>query len=102
MIASLLLGMAAATAQADSAAQRRALTACFRTVATKALEEKKAPGDFEGLARAQCAAEINAFRSAVVAVDVRAGRARQAAQSDADLQIADYLTSFAERLEPAS
>lgn len=102
MLAGTLLLMIAAPAQADGSAQRRALVTCFRETVTQAQEQKQKPTEFEALARARCAAQITAFRSAVVAFDLRNGRARKAAESDVDLQVADYVVSFSERLAVGS
>jgi hypothetical protein len=102
MLAGTLLMMVAASAQADGSAQRKALVTCFRETVTQAQEQKRKPAEFETLARERCAAQITAFRSAVVAFDLRNGRARKAAESDVDLQVADYVVSFSERLDAGS
>lgn len=99
---SMAMAMAAMTAQPDATAQRQQFVACLRAAVTKAQSDKVKPADFDALARQACAAELTSFRAALVAWDVKSGSPRKRAETDADVQIGDYVISASEKLDSGS
>lgn len=103
-IAALLAASAATAAPIDTPidTQRKQFVECLRQAVDKARTDRLAPAGFEALARQRCSGELGAFRSALVAFDVKAGSPRKRAEQDADTQIGDYLVGASEKLDPGS
>jgi len=95
--------LAIASMQAAAASQtRQQFVACLKQSVEKAQADKMKPDAFGAFARQNCAAQINSFKQGLVSFDVKAGTARKRAESDADLQIDDYLVGASEKLHPDS
>ena len=102
MLTGTLLAVAAMMQASPTAAPRQQFVACLRTTVTKATNAKMKPDQFDSVARTDCAAQITSFRSALVAFDVKNGRPRKAAETDADQQITDYVVDYSTRLDAGS
>ena len=79
--------------QATINAPRAAFVACLKAAGEKAKSEKVAADAYGAYIRAQCEAQATSFKSALVSFDVKNGISRKQAQSDADLQIDDYVVT---------
>lgn len=97
MVSAFLL--AALLVQGETAAPRKEFVACLHSAVAKAQDSKMKPASFEPLARSMCAAQISAFRLALIAYDRKSGSPRGQAEADADAQIGDYVTSSSEKLD---
>jgi hypothetical protein len=103
MIAIATMVIAAASMQAAAATpQRQQFIACLKQAVEKANGDKLKPDGFEAFARQSCAAQITSFKQGLVSFDVKAGSPRKRAESDADLQIEDYLVGASEKLDPGT
>ena len=89
MFALIVAATIAAAGGSESA--RSAFTMCLRSAVTKGTEAKVEPAGFAAFARQTCANEVGAFRTWVIAYDMKAGWTRKKAEPDADAQAADYL-----------
>ena len=96
------VALSAASVQVAAPAQRQQFIACLRQAVEKANSNKLKPDAFEAFARQTCAEQITSFRQGLVSFDVKAGGPRKRAESDADLQIEDYLVGASEKLDPGT
>ena len=95
--------LAAMSMQAAAASgPRQQFVACLKQSVEKANAGKMKPENFGAFARQSCAAQMSAFKQGLVSFDVKAGVARKRAESDAELQIEDYLVGSSEKLDPGS
>jgi len=95
--------LAAASMQASAAAgSRQQFVACLKQAVVKANAGKMKPENFGTLARQDCASQITSFKQGLVSFDVKQGVARRRAESDAELQIEDYLVSASDKIQPDS
>jgi hypothetical protein len=85
--------------QASIAAPRQDFTDCLKRAGLQAAAQQVAPDQFGAFAMQQCAAAGASFKGALVAFDVKNGVKRARAESDAQLQVDDYLAMSAEKYE---
>ena len=97
MVASAILAAAFQSSAADNA--RSALRTCIKTAATDAKSQKIAVDAFPAFVRDKCSAQATSFKSAVWAFDSKNKVSRKQSESDADLQIDDFVTAAEERYE---
>ncbi|HMI40781.1 MAG TPA: hypothetical protein VK485_06080 [Sphingomicrobium sp.] len=96
------MALSAAVQASAASTQRQQFTTCLRQAVDKANADKLKPDGFEAFARQSCAGQITSFRQGLVNFDVKAGGPRKRAESDADLQIEDYLVGASEKLNPGT
>ena len=95
MFALIVAAMMMAAGGPESA--RSSFTSCLKGSVAKAADAKIEPAGFAAFARQSCASEVGAFRSWVIAYDMKAGWTRKKAEPDADAQVADYLDEATEQ-----
>lgn len=82
--------------QAGINAPRDAFNDCLTQAATKAAAEKIGGDAYEAYLQNSCGPQIEAFRKASIAFDVKNGIGRKAATEDADLMVGDWVKSSVE------
>jgi hypothetical protein len=83
--------LAAAMMLQASAADRNAFVACLKGATVSAKAAKVGIGDFKAYAHKTCADAETNLKSKLTAFNVKNGMSRNAAASDAQLQLEDYL-----------
>jgi len=97
LLTTLLLAVMAPSPAAMVDTTRATFTTCLRIDMKKALETKVGEAEYELALKANCAAERDAFRKAVIALGRSAGDSEKVATEDADWQIEDYHENFMEK-----
>ena len=83
--------------QASIAAPRDKFADCLETASLQASAQQIAPDQYGAFANQQCSAHAASFKGAIVAFDVKNGVKRERAESDAQLQVDDYVAMSAEK-----
>lgn len=97
VIASAIQFAGMQTAAANNA--RTALRACIKTAAAQAKTQKVPLEGFADFVRQQCSAQETGLKSALWAFDSKNKVPRRQSESDASLQIEDYVASAQDRYE---
>jgi hypothetical protein len=95
LVASAILAAAWQSAAADGA--RSALRACIKQATTEAKGQKLAADALPDFIHQKCSAEEVKFKSAVWAFDSKNKVSKKQSESDAALQIEDFVASAADR-----
>ena len=95
VITSAILAAAFQSAAADGA--RTALRSCIKQAAAEAKGQKVASDGFVGFVRQKCAAQETSFKSAVWAFDSKNKVSKKQSNSDAEVQVEDFVTVAADR-----
>ncbi len=85
------------TLQASITAPTNAFRSCLKDASTKATSEKVAPDGIEDYFKAQCSAQMDSLKGAVVSFRVKNGMGRKAASEDANMTVEDYMAAPADR-----
>lgn len=98
-IASVIALAAVQTAAADSS--RTELRNCLKEAVQQAKVDKIASDGFAAFATARCGSAANGLKSALVSFDVKNKVPRRRAESDAQLQIDEFVTMAADKYTAA-
>ncbi len=83
--------------QASINAPTEAYRGCLKTAAAKATSTKVAPDLIEDFFKAECSAQIESLKGAIVAFRVKNGMGRKTAIEDANMTVEDYMAAPADR-----
>jgi hypothetical protein len=95
IVASAIYAAAFQSSGADSA--RTTLRTCLHSAVEEAKKQKLAAGGFANFAHQQCAAQETNFKSAMWAFDSRNKVSKKQSESDAAVQIDDFVASATDR-----
>lgn len=85
--------------QASIAAPRQDFGDCLKKAGQQAAAQQVAPDQYSAFAAKQCAGSAASFKGALIAFDVKNGVRRAKADSEAQLQVDDYIAMSAEKYE---
>ena len=83
--------------QASINAPTEAFRACLKSATAKATDAKVAPDGIEAYFKAECTAQMDSLKGAVVAFRVKNGMGRKAAADDAMMTVEDYMAAPVDR-----
>jgi hypothetical protein len=95
LIASAIFAAAFQSTAADGA--RAALRTCIKQATTEAKAQKIANDAFPAFVKEKCAAQTTSFKSAVWAFDSKNKVSKRQSESDAQVQVEDFVSMASER-----